>query len=51
MTVNLTLKGGNKIIIGDSEREGPGWKRKGGGERGTESGMGKTAEKLGVPGE
>jgi hypothetical protein len=45
------FEGGDKIIIGGSEREGPGWKRKGGGERGTEPGMGKTAEKLGVPGE
>jgi hypothetical protein len=33
------LKCGKKIIMGDREREGSGWKRGGGGEKGTRLGI------------
>jgi hypothetical protein len=36
----ILLRSGNKIIMGDREREVPGWERKGGGERGEGSGIG-----------
>jgi hypothetical protein len=37
---SIPLRSGNKIIMGGRGREGPGWESRGGGQKGTGSGMG-----------
>ena len=42
MDASISLRRGNKIIMGGKGREGPGWERGGGGEKGgkEEAGLG-----------